>query len=122
MYKRQIYGTATAEAVRAYQRLFGLAVDGVVGPATWNSIYNQFSTLRNVDGPVNRFRVFAYPDVYKRQIINNSIAGAFPLIVFSLPPLLIGRSFFCAQNKSAVNGVHSALVHMGSQIDLRATA
>lgn len=37
-----IYGTATAEAVRAYQRLFGLAVDGVVGPATWNSIYNQF--------------------------------------------------------------------------------
>ena len=56
-----IYGTATAEAVRAYQRLFGLAVDGVVGPATWNSIYNQFSTLRNVDGPVNRFRVFAYP-------------------------------------------------------------
>ncbi|MBS6672348.1 MAG: peptidoglycan-binding protein, partial [Actinomyces graevenitzii] len=28
-----IYGTATAEAVRAYQRLFGLAVDGVVGPA-----------------------------------------------------------------------------------------
>ena len=56
-----IYGTATAEAVRAYQRLFGLAVDGVVGPATWNSIYNQFSTLRNVDGPVDRFRVFAYP-------------------------------------------------------------
>ena len=56
-----IYGTATAEAVRAYQRLFGLAVDGVVGPATWNSIYNQSSTLRNVDGPVNRFRVFAYP-------------------------------------------------------------
>ncbi|MFR1784721.1 MAG: peptidoglycan-binding domain-containing protein [Ruthenibacterium lactatiformans] len=28
-----IYGTATAEAVR-YQRPFGLAVDGAVGPAT----------------------------------------------------------------------------------------
>lgn len=45
------YGAATTAAVRAYQRQFGLTADGVVGPATWSSIYGQFSTAR-ASGPV----------------------------------------------------------------------
>ena len=56
-----IYGQATANAVRAYQRLFGLTVDGVAGRATWESVYARFQTLRNVDGPLDAFRVFRYP-------------------------------------------------------------
>ena len=37
-----IFGPNTARAVRAYQNAAGLAVDGVVGPVTWNSIYRHF--------------------------------------------------------------------------------
>lgn len=42
-----IYGNATAQAVRNYQRNNGLAVDGVVGRQTWNSIRSQYSSVRN---------------------------------------------------------------------------
>lgn len=34
-----IYGAASAQACRNWQRFFGLAADGVCGPATWESIY-----------------------------------------------------------------------------------
>ena len=56
-----IFGAATEKAVRAYQQLFGLTVDGIVGRATWDSIYQRFTTLRNVDGPMLNLRVLAYP-------------------------------------------------------------
>ena len=56
-----VFGAATEKAVRAYQQLFGLTVDGIVGRATWDSIYQRFTTLRNVDGPMLNLRVLAYP-------------------------------------------------------------
>lgn len=34
-----IFGTATTTAVRAFQRQFGLTVDGIVGVLTWNKIF-----------------------------------------------------------------------------------
>jgi len=33
-----IFGAGTDGAVRAFQRYYGLAVDGIVGPVTWNKI------------------------------------------------------------------------------------
>lgn len=33
-----VFGSATESAVRAFQRRFSLAVDGIVGPATWNKL------------------------------------------------------------------------------------
>ena len=36
-----IFGEATQNAVRAFQRFAGLTVDGVVGPATWNALYER---------------------------------------------------------------------------------
>ena len=32
-----------------------------MGRATWDSIYQRFTTLRNVDGPMLNLRVLAYP-------------------------------------------------------------
>lgn len=37
-----IYGPATEEAVLAFQRLYGLTIDGIVGEETWNTIYNAY--------------------------------------------------------------------------------
>ena len=54
------FGTATENAVKAYQRLAGLTVDGVVGRATWNSLYNRASVLR-LSGPVTSIIRRDYP-------------------------------------------------------------
>ena len=37
-----VFGANTARAVRNYQRATGLAVDGIVGRNTWNSLYSNF--------------------------------------------------------------------------------
>ena len=37
----------TADGVRAFQRLFGLTVDGVVGPATWRKLYEVYWGIVN---------------------------------------------------------------------------
>ena len=43
-----VYGTATADAVRAAQRYFGLPITGVVDAFTWDAIYDQYSGIENV--------------------------------------------------------------------------
>ena len=40
-----VFGSRTAEAVRAFQRLFGLEVTGSVGAATWQEIGDVYSDL-----------------------------------------------------------------------------
>lgn len=39
------YGSGTANAVKAYQRIVGLSADGVIGNATWNAIVYDRSSL-----------------------------------------------------------------------------
>lgn len=41
------YGIATRDAVLAYQRYAGLTQSGLVGSATWNSIFNRVSGINN---------------------------------------------------------------------------
>ena len=40
-----IFGSQTEAAVRAYQRIFGLTPDGIVGPATWYSIVRLYTAV-----------------------------------------------------------------------------
>ena len=40
-----IFGAQTRAAVIAFQRWAGLTEDGIVGPTTWNTLYNQVSGL-----------------------------------------------------------------------------
>ncbi|MGN0975588.1 MAG: peptidoglycan-binding protein [Gemmiger sp.] len=49
------YGTATANAVRAFQRTAGLTVDGVVGQQTWEALYAAWVSAMSDSGGV------AYP-------------------------------------------------------------
>ena len=59
------FGAATENAVRAYQRFAKLTVDGVVGRATWNSLYDKASILR-VSGPVVTLKL-SLIHIYKPQ-------------------------------------------------------
>lgn len=40
-----IFGSQTEAAVRAYQQIFGLTPDGVVGPATWYNIVRRYTAV-----------------------------------------------------------------------------
>jgi peptidoglycan hydrolase-like protein with peptidoglycan-binding domain len=40
-----IYGPRTATAVRAFQRVYGLNSDGIIGPASWSKIVEVYNTL-----------------------------------------------------------------------------
>ena len=55
-----VFGAQTEAAVRAYQQLAGLTVDGVVGRATWDSLYARVSVLR-LSGPVITVTRMEYP-------------------------------------------------------------
>ena len=57
-----VYGTGTANAVRAFQRKYGLTVDGVVGRATWTEVYDQFRSIQSDNGTPN-----AYPGTPLRE-------------------------------------------------------
>ena len=57
-----VYGSGTAAAVRAFQRLYGLTVDGIVGLTTWTELYDQFRSIQSDNGTPN-----AYPGTALRQ-------------------------------------------------------
>lgn len=40
-----LFGYKTDQAVRAFQRLFSLTDDGIIGPATWNKIVEVYNGL-----------------------------------------------------------------------------
>ncbi|MCL2031304.1 MAG: LysM peptidoglycan-binding domain-containing protein [Oscillospiraceae bacterium] len=42
-----IFGSATAQAVIAFQNMRGLNADAIVGPMTWNALYSTYWGIRN---------------------------------------------------------------------------
>ncbi|MBR7184626.1 MAG: peptidoglycan-binding protein [Clostridia bacterium] len=87
-----VFGQATEAAVRATQEFYGLTVDGVVGEATWNTIYRAYiGTLDAI--PPDYFAGLAVPfagvplvlgaqseEVRLLQEYLNYIADAYPEI------------------------------------------
>ncbi|MCL2353556.1 MAG: peptidoglycan-binding protein, partial [Defluviitaleaceae bacterium] len=45
-----VFGESTREAVMAFQRTFGLTIDGIVGPITWDRLFREYLDLQP-EGP-----------------------------------------------------------------------
>jgi len=43
-----IYGESTEQAVRRFQKIFGLTPDGIVGKATWNRLYYIYVSVKRL--------------------------------------------------------------------------
>lgn len=50
-----IYGNDTRQAVRAFQKLAGLTVDGVIGPATWKVLYESYESVASDISTPNQY-------------------------------------------------------------------
>ena len=88
-----VYGTGTANAVRAFQRRYGLDVDGVVGQTTWTELYDQFRSIQSDNGTPN-----AYPGTALRE---GSSGQNVRLVQFWLK---IARSVYSSLNNVTVDG------------------
>ena len=87
------FGSGTAAAVRAFQRRYGLTVDGVVGEATWNAVYAQFFSIQSDNGTPN-----AYPGTALREGASGQNVR---LVQFWLK---IARTVYTALNNTSVDG------------------
>lgn len=96
-----IFGSGTAASVTAFQRLFGLTADGVIGRITWDKIVSVSNNLPSTVPP-------AYPgtalrvgsrgnDVLTMQRYLNSIAAQYPSI-----PLIATDGIFGAGTERSV--------------------
>ena len=89
-----VYGTGTANTVRAFQRKYGLTVDGVVGRDTWTALYDQFRSIQSDNGTPN-----AYPGTALRQ---GSSGQNVRLVQFWLK---IARTVYSSLNNVTVDGI-----------------
>ena len=92
-----VYGTGTANAVRAFQRRYGLTVDGVMGQNTWNELYDEFRSIQSDNGAPN-----AYPGTPLRQGASGQNVR---LIQFWLK---IARTVYSSLNNVTVDGQFGA--------------
>ncbi|MCL2565138.1 MAG: peptidoglycan-binding protein [Defluviitaleaceae bacterium] len=78
------FGPLTEGAVTAFQRVFGLNADGIVGPITWERLMNVSSNLPNVSNPEYPGVLMSVgsrgPSVTVMQNYLNTIRSRFPSI------------------------------------------
>ena len=92
-----VFGTATANAVRAFQRKYGLTVDGIVGQTTWKELYDEFLSIQSDNGTPN-----AYPGTPLRE---GSSGQNVRLVQFWLK---IARTVYTSLESVTVDGKYGA--------------
>ena len=101
-----VFGTNTQAAVRAFQSLFGLTPDGVIGPQTWYKIVDVRRTLPTIavpQFPGTALRVGSRGnDVTLMQKYLNTIAASYPSI-----PRLTADGIFGPATEAAVRAFQS---------------
>ena len=113
------FGPATTAAVKAFQQLMGLTVDGIVGQATWNKLYAQFTQLRT-SGPVVTADLLSWPG----QLFQVGSQGQY---VSYITFLLAYAAYFYPQVQSpgitdvyteaVANGIRSFQTLFGLEVD-----
>ncbi len=93
-----IFGNLTKDAVIAFQKLFGLTPDGIIGKNTWNKIVEVYNSLSNVPYPGYLLKVGSSGESV-RQIQNwlIAISRKYPSI-----PKITADGIFGEQTKNAV--------------------
>ena len=107
-----VFGADTAEAVRVFQSINGLAQDGIVGPATWNKItqiYVAIAKLGELNSEGTRVSIGTTPpstvlsigsrgnDVLELQFVLNTIAAYYPEV-----STVIQDSLFDSRTRNSV--------------------
>lgn len=104
-----IFGNKTKSAVIAFQKLFGLSQDGIIGPNTWSAIVNEYNKTRS---QTNRQFQVDINDIFSGELLKigsenddvllmqqylNTIGIVYPSI-----PKLIEDGIFGANTEKAV--------------------
>ena len=61
------FGAATKKAVIAFQTLNGLEADGIIGPATWQLLYEQSQILRADSGLIHVYNLLPWPGIVQSE-------------------------------------------------------
>ena len=104
-----VFGAQTESAVMAFQRQFGMTIDGIIGPSTWAAIVREYNFLPTVPppepppepGPVfpgTALRVGSRgEDVRIMQTYLNALSSVYPSI-----PRITADGIFGTQTENAV--------------------